>query len=369
MTSRSVMPGERIAAIATRRLESRSNVCRQNALPSVASRIFSNSFSLLKSITAPWRLRSGFAPAASASPSPWAPASPPPAPAPAASMRCASASAWSNAASAALSTGAAASALNAAATSSKPGIPSTRTPARTHAATARLTRAIGAARFANIAATIAGWRSRRASSRTHSSRSAAPAVAAARAIASSAVAGLASSSAIPLIDQRQPAQRQHVVALLDGLRLGGNQRRQPAGADHTRLKIDLALDARHDRVDETGVAEHQPRLDAGHRVAPDGVLGPRDLHARQLGGRVIERVGRDHQPGRDHAARVLAARRDHIERGRGAEVDDDRALRPALMGRDRVDDAVGADLARVLVQDRHSRLRARAHDQRLDAQV
>ncbi len=104
-------------------------------------------------------------------------------------------------------------------------------------------------------------------------------------------------------------------------------------------------------------------------LRPITVARAHDLDPRQLGRRLVERVGRDGEPGRDDAARVLAARGDHVEGGRGAEVDDDRALRPALVGGHRVDDPVGADLARVLVQDRHAGLDAGADDQRLDVEV
>ena len=68
----------------------------------------------------------------------------------------------------------------------------------------------------------------------------------------------------------------------------------------------------------------------------------RDLDARQLRRAAVERVGRHREAGRDDAARVLAARRDDIEGGGGAEVDDDGPLGPARVRRDGVDDAIGA---------------------------
>src|SRR5262249_55895290 len=73
--------------------------------------------------------------------------------------------------------------------------------------------------------------------------------------------------------------------------------------------------------------------------------------------------------GEDRAAQVLAARRHHVERGGGAEVHDDAPLAQLLVRGDRVDDAVGADLARVLVKDRHPRLDPRPDDERGHAEA
>ena len=61
--------------------------------------------------------------------------------------------------------------------------------------------------------------------------------------------------------------------------------------------------------------------------------------------------------------------RDRVEGGRRTEVDDDRRAAVQLDGRDRVDDAVGADLLGVVHEDRHARLDARLDEDRRDVAV
>ena len=68
--------------------------------------------------------------------------------------------------------------------------------------------------------------------------------------------------------------------------------------------------------------------------------------------RVEERLHRDVDAREDRAAQVLALGGDAVEGGGGAEVDGDHRRAHELEGGDRVHDAVGADLARVLVADR-----------------
>ena len=85
---------------------------------------------------------------------------------------------------------------------------------------------------------------------------------------------------------------------------------------------------------------------------------------RKRGGAGEQRVEADLDAGEDGAAEVLAGRADGFDRVGGAEVDDDRRPAVEVVGADGVGDAVGADLARVVVQDRHARLRAGLeHDQ------
>ena len=68
-----------------------------------------------------------------------------------------------------------------------------------------------------------------------------------------------------------------------------------------------------------------------------------------------ERLHRDLDPRRQHAADVLALGRDDVEVRRGAEVDDDDGRAVPLLRRDRVHDAVRPDLARIVVADRDAR--------------
>ena len=59
-------------------------------------------------------------------------------------------------------------------------------------------------------------------------------------------------------------------------------------------------------------------------------------------------------PGKMAPPRYSPLRRDRLERGGGAEVDDDRRPAEQVEGGDGVGDAVGADLLRVVVEDRHA---------------
>ena len=59
--------------------------------------------------------------------------------------------------------------------------------------------------------------------------------------------------------------------------------------------------------------------------------------------------------GSDDAAEVLAVGRDRVDVDRGAEVDREAAPADPLVGGDGVDEAIGAELVRVVDQDRHPR--------------
>ena len=89
-------------------------------------------------------------------------------------------------------------------------------------------------------------------------------------------------------------------------------------------------------------------------LRPMAVLG-RAISTR--GSLAVERnraSARYHQPGAMMPPGVFALVGDHVEGGGGAEVDHHRALREPGVGGHGVDDAVGADLARVLVEDGHA---------------
>ena len=138
----------------------------------------------------------------------------------------------------------------------------------------------------------------------------------------------------------------------------------PPVAMHAGVRVLLGTDSLDQAVDQRGVAVDDARLDRVHRRPPDDLRRPRELDARQLGRARDERVERDADARDDHAAGVLALRRDDVEGGRRAEVDHDRRARHALGGGHRVRDAIRADLLRVVVQDRDAGAHARTHDQR-----
>ncbi len=90
------------------------------------------------------------------------------------------------------------------------------------------------------------------------------------------------------------------------------------------------------------------------RSTPDWIAARVDLpiadsgSARSIlgirGAALGERAQRDLDPGRDRAAEVLAVGGDGVEVDRGAEVDDDAGTAEPVVGGDRVDEPVGADL-------------------------
>ncbi len=177
-----------------------------------------------------------------------------------------------------------------------------------------------------------------------------------------------SSVAVPEPDEPQAFERQPGVDLVDRARMRCDQLGQPPGRDHARRRrAELGADPVDDRVDLAGEAVDEPRLERVRGVLGDhgGRLDVVDLE--EAGGAREQRIHRDLDPRREHAADVLARSRDHVEVRRRAEVDDDARHPVPLLRGDRVRDPVGPDLARVVVADRDAGADARTHRQQLDA--
>ena len=75
-----------------------------------------------------------------------------------------------------------------------------------------------------------------------------------------------------------------------------------------------------------------------------------------LAARAVRASSETSTPGPDHAAEVLAGSGDDVEVGRGAEVDGHAGALHLRVGGHRVDEPVGAQLVRVVDQDRHAGL-------------
>src|SRR5262249_45343157 len=117
-------------------------------------------------------------------------------------------------------------------------------------------------------------------------------------------------SDVALVEDAQTRQREVVVDLLDRAGERHDQPRQPAGRDGRAGGEGHLLDEAIDEaVDEAHVAEDDARLHRVLRVAPYHLRRTLDLHTRQLRGTREQRIGADIDPGRDHAAHVLALRR------------------------------------------------------------
>src|SRR5262249_19191579 len=145
--------------------------------------------------------------------------------------------------------------------------------------------------------------------------------------------------------------------------------RQPAGGDDAQRKVHLAAHALDDAVYQPDVAVGQPRLHAGHGVATNDRARPNQIDPRQLGGGMEQGIGADADAGGDRPAEVLALGGDDVESRGRAEVHHQTAAAVALVGSNGVDDAIGADLTRVVVKNRHAGARPWADDHRLDAEV
>ena len=148
-----------------------------------------------------------------------------------------------------------------------------------------------------------------------------------------------------------------------------DRRREAARRNEGRGLAERLGEAPIDAVDEAREAVGEAGLDGRLRVLADrslrgGEIDPREL--RRAGG---EGLQRDLDPRSDHAAEVLAGTRDHVEVGRGAEVDRHAGSVHLRMCRDGVDEAVRSELVRVVDQDRHPGLQGRPHQQAGSAQV
>ena len=175
--------------------------------------------------------------------------------------------------------------------------------------------------------------------------------------------------AVPLPDEPQPLERQLRVDLRDRLRVRRDQLGEAARRDRRRVgRLELVADPRR-RSRRPGRRSRRRAPTGAPRVVvlPITRSGAVERHLRQPRRAREERVHRDLDPRREHAADVLARGRDDVEVRRRAEVDDDRRRAVALARRDRVRDPVRADLARVVVADRHAGRDAGAEHEQLGA--
>src|SRR5918999_3276842 len=170
------------------------------------------------------------------------------------------------------------------------------------------------------------------------------------------------------VNQPEALQCQEGLMMVDRPAVRDHHRGKPSRGDRRRA-AQLVPDPIDDAVDLAGRPEHKSRLDRLHRVLPDHRRRSLQLDAGEAGGTLHQRGRRDLQAGGDHPTEELAVFGDDVEVRAGPEVDDDRRTTEARVGRERVDDPVRTDLARIVRQDRDTRLRARTDDQRLGREV
>ena len=126
--------------------------------------------------------------------------------------------------------------------------------------------------------------------------------------------------------------------------------------------LDDAVDLAGEAVDHAGA----DRVDG--RLADDRAR-LLEVDAHELGGALVQGLHGDLDPGGDDAAEELAVGRDDVVVDRGAEVDHHAGGVEAVVGGDRVDQAVGAELARVVDADGHAGLQAGPDEDRVVAEV
>ncbi len=123
-----------------------------------------------------------------------------------------------------------------------------------------------------------------------------------------------------------------------------------------RIRANDPVDLARKAVDETGLQPGDGRLpDDGRR----GCVV--DLHEARRAGE--QSIHRDLDSRREDTADVFARGRDDVEVRRRPEVDHDHGSAVAFLGRNRIHDPVGSDLAGIVVLDRDPRLDARPDDE------
>src|SRR6266849_7514027 len=161
--------------------------------------------------------------------------------------------------------------------------------------------------------------------------------------------------------------------MLNERRLRRDHLREPPGRDRDRVAAELVAHPADQTLDHPDVAVEQPRLHGADGRAADDPGRLAHVDARQPGGALEQRVGRNLHAGTDRAAEVFAHRGDRVERRRRPEVDDDQrppgALAEFFVSRHGVDDAIRADFGRDLVEDRHPGIDTRFDGECSDAEI
>ena len=131
----------------------------------------------------------------------------------------------------------------------------------------------------------------------------------------------------------------------------------------------LLLDIRDNAGQRADIAAHRTGLHGLHGSLADGVLRALDVHARQLGGLEEQRFHRHLQTRENRAALIRAVLVDGIKGGRRADIYDDERLAVLANRRNRVDQSVRADLARVGIAVFNADIRIAACNDRLHKQI
>ena len=148
------------------------------------------------------------------------------------------------------------------------------------------------------------------------------------------------------MNERQTAQGQVRVDLVDGIAGIGIDRRQTAGGHDPHGAAVFRLDARHQALDQADITPIDARLHGRHRVLADDALRPFDGNPRQQRRGAVERLDRMLHGRRDDATLVGPVGADHVEGGGRSEIDDDERAAEGLVSGHRIHQAIGADVGR-----------------------
>ena len=170
-------------------------------------------------------------------------------------------------------------------------------------------------------------------------------------------------------DDAQTFEGKVVVHLFDVARAGAEESGETSGGDDFAIRAHLREEAFEDCVDHAEISVVETGLHAADGVGADDAGGLANFDAGQAGGASEERFGGDADTWTDDAADVFAFGGDAVERGGGAEVDGDAGASVFFESGDGVDDAVGANFRRVVVEDGHAGFYAGLDEKGLRAEV
>src|SRR3954462_8011352 len=172
------------------------------------------------------------------------------------------------------------------------------------------------------------------------------------------------------VDQSEPEQREVGAMVGDGRGLGDDGwGKATCGDDGCHVSAELGDDAPDDPVDLPGEAVQETRLQSLHRRLADHRPWARDLHLDQSRRPSGQRIDGDLDPWGERPTEELPVQPDDVEvRGR-PEVDDNAGSAVQGVRSQRVDDPVGTDLLRVVIEQRYAGAGAGLHDDDLDVLV
>src|SRR5579875_2204347 len=180
------------------------------------------------------------------------------------------------------------------------------------------------------------------------------------AVTSTRYGTLAMVSAVAVVDGPQAIKGQPGLVVVDDVRRSQHPRRKPPGRNDGGPAAHFGLQPGANAFHQGAITKKNARLELLYCVFSEDALRRRDVYARQHGGTLAQRVERDLEPREKHPPYVLPLFSHDLEVRGCAQVDNDSWASIELERCHGVGDPVGADLVRVVDQQRHARAYARA---------